>query len=54
MILINLSQQNFVINNGERICQMVVAPHSVVEWEAVDSLEESSRGAGGFGHTGKQ
>lgn len=53
VILINLSQQNFVINNGERICQMVVAPHSTVEWEAVETLEESARGEGGFGHTGK-
>ena len=54
VILINLSQQNFIINNGERICQMVVAPHSTVVWNEVETLEESERGEGGFGHTGKK
>ncbi|MEG1617621.1 MAG: dUTP diphosphatase [Bacteroidales bacterium] len=53
VILINLSQEDFVINDGERICQMVVAPHSQVKWVETDSLEHSDRGAGGFGHTGK-
>uniref|UniRef100_UPI0032175A58 dUTP diphosphatase n=1 Tax=uncultured Draconibacterium sp. TaxID=1573823 RepID=UPI0032175A58 len=53
VILINLSQQDFVIENGERICQMVIAAHETVEWDLVEVLEESERGAGGFGHTGK-
>ena len=52
MILINLSEQDFTIADGERICQMVVAPHSRVDWNEVDVLAESERGAGGFGHTG--
>lgn len=54
VILINLSQDEFVIENGERICQMVVAAHETVEWNLVEELEESERGAGGFGHTGKK
>ncbi len=52
VILVNLSDKPFVINNGERICQMVVARYERVEWELVDSLEDSERGDGGFGHTG--
>ncbi|MBR1543397.1 MAG: dUTP diphosphatase [Muribaculaceae bacterium] len=52
VILVNLSGEPQTIENGERICQMVVAQHSTVEWEPVASLEESDRGAGGFGHTG--
>ncbi len=52
VVLINLSDTPFVINNGERICQMVVAPYSHVEWEAVESLDATERGEGGFGHTG--
>ncbi len=52
VILINLSSEPFVINNGERICQMVVTNYARVEWETTDSLEDSERGAGGFGHTG--
>lgn len=54
VILVNLSQEDFVINDGERICQMVIAQHATVEWEQVDSLEQTERGAGGFGHTGKK
>ena len=53
VILINLSQEDFVIENGERICQMVIAAHETVEWNLVEVLEETVRGAGGFGHTGK-
>ena len=53
VILINLSQEDFVVKNGERICQMVVAAHETVEWDLVEVLEETERGAGGFGHTGK-
>ncbi|MBR5101499.1 MAG: dUTP diphosphatase [Muribaculaceae bacterium] len=52
VILVNLSGEPQTIENGERICQLVVARHETVEWVAVDSLEESERGAGGFGHTG--
>ncbi len=52
VILVNLSQDNFVINDGERIAQMVIARHEQAEWEAVDSLDETERGAGGFGHSG--
>ena len=53
VILINLSQEPFVINDGERIAQMVIARHEQVEWQPVDTLDETVRGAGGFGHTGK-
>lgn len=53
IILVNLSSEPFVIEDGERICQMVVAAHAQVQWECVDSLEETDRGEGGFGHTGK-
>lgn len=52
IILINLSADEVVIEDGERICQMIIARHETVQWEAVESLEESDRGAGGFGHTG--
>ncbi len=54
VILINLSQEKFVINNGERICQMVIASHEAVEWNLVEELVETLRGAGGFGHTGEK
>ena len=53
LIVANLSQENFVINDGERIAQMVVAKYETVEWELCDSLDETVRGAGGFGHTGQ-
>ena len=53
VILVNLSQEPFTIADGERICQMVVAPYTSVTWDEVDTLEDSVRGAGGFGHTGK-
>ena len=52
VILVNLSSEPFVVNDGERICQMVVAPHVRVEWQPEASLDETERGAGGFGHTG--
>ena len=54
VILVNLSNEVFTINDGERICQMVIAQHAHVEWESVDALDETQRGAGGFGHTGKK
>ena len=53
IIVANLSQEDFVINDGERIAQMVVAKYETVEWELCDSLDETARGAGGFGHTGQ-
>ena len=52
IILINLSNEDFVINDGERICQMVVKEYCRVDWTEVQTLEDSERGAGGFGHTG--
>ena len=54
VVLVNLSNSEFVINHGERICQMVVAKHATVEWYETNELEASDRGAGGFGHTGKK
>ncbi|MBR3744854.1 MAG: dUTP diphosphatase [Bacteroidales bacterium] len=52
VLLVNLGKEPFVINPGERIAQMVVARHERVEWQPVDVLAESGRGAGGFGSTG--
>jgi dUTP pyrophosphatase len=52
VLLVNLSDTPFVINPGERIAQMVVARHEQVEFELVDTLPDSERGAGGYGHTG--
>jgi dUTP pyrophosphatase len=53
VILINLSAEDFVIHNGDRICQMVIASHEKVTWKLSDELESTGRGEGGFGHTGK-
>ena len=53
VILANLSGEEFTINDGERIAQLVVARHEQVEWESVEELSDSERGAGGFGSTGK-
>lgn len=52
VILVNLSSEDFVIEDGERICQMVIAAHAQAEWHQVEILGETERGAGGFGHTG--
>ena len=52
VILVNLSAEPFVVEHGERICQMVVARHASVEWQPTVELEQSDRGTGGFGHTG--
>ena len=52
VILINLSQDRFTINNGERIAQLVIAKHERIEWNEVSVLNETERGAGGFGSTG--
>jgi len=53
IILVNLSEERFVIKDGERICQMIISRHERAEWESVDELKGTERGAGGFGHTGK-
>lgn len=54
VILINLSQEDFVVENGERIAQLVVAAYTQVEWVEVSELDETTRGEGGFGSTGKK
>ena len=54
VILVNLSSEDFVIEDGERIAQMVIARYEQAEWQEVDVLDETERGAGGFGHTGKK
>ena len=54
VLLVNLSREPFTIEPGERIAQMVIARHEHVEWEEVEQLDESIRGAGGFGSTGKK
>lgn len=54
IILVNLSTETFVIEDGERIAQMVIARHEQAQWQEVDVLDETKRGAGGFGHTGKE
>jgi dUTP pyrophosphatase len=53
VLLVNLSNEPFIIKNGERIAQMVVAKHEQVQWSEVKELAATVRGAGGFGHTGK-
>ena len=53
VILINLSNENFVVNPGERIAQLVIRHFEKVEWNEVATLDETERGEGGFGHTGK-
>ncbi len=52
VILINLSNEEVKIEDGERICQMVINKYENVDWEEVEELKETDRGAGGFGHTG--
>ncbi len=54
IILVNLSADTFVVEDGERIAQMVIARHELAQWQEVDVLDETQRGAGGFGHTGKR
>jgi dUTP pyrophosphatase len=53
VILINLSTESFVVNDGERIAQLIIAKHEQAEWISVEELIETQRGQGGFGHTGK-
>lgn len=52
VLLVNLSNEDFVINAGERVAQMVIAKHETATWEEVDVLDETERGEGGYGHTG--
>lgn len=54
VILVNLSSDDFVIEDGERIAQMIIARYEKSVWDEVESLDETERGAGGFGHTGKK
>ncbi|MBR1541651.1 MAG: dUTP diphosphatase [Bacteroidaceae bacterium] len=54
IILVNLSEEPFVINDGERVAQMVIARHEQAEWQEVEVLDETERGAGGFGHSGQR
>lgn len=54
VLLVNLSAENFTVNNGDRIAQMVIATHARAEWQLTDTLAESERGAGGFGSTGRK
>ena len=54
VLLVNLSDTPFVVNDGERIAQMVIARHEQASFETVDTLDETERGAGGYGHTGIQ
>ncbi len=54
IILVNLSDEPFTVNDGERICQMVVTSHARVAWQPQETLDETQRGAGGFGHTGEK
>jgi dUTP pyrophosphatase len=52
ILLVNLSNDNFTVKDGERIAQMIVCKHEVVEWKPVEQLSNTERGAGGYGHTG--
>lgn len=52
VIMVNLSSEDFVIEDGERIAQMVISRHEQAEWEETEVLDDTERGAGGFGHTG--
>ncbi|WP_300791284.1 dUTP diphosphatase [uncultured Bacteroides sp.] len=54
IILANLSAEPFIIEDGERIAQMVIARHEQAEWEETDSLDDTERGTGGFGHSGRR
>lgn len=54
VILVNLGNEPFTVNDGERICQMVIARYERVQWQPADTLDDTVRGEGGFGHTGKQ
>lgn len=53
VLLINLGQENFTVNDGDRIAQMVITKHEIAEFRIVNELKETNRGSGGYGHTGK-
>jgi dUTP pyrophosphatase len=53
IILVNLSNEDYIIQDGERICQMIISKHETIDWNEVIELNTSDRGIGGFGHTGK-
>ncbi|WP_316837567.1 dUTP diphosphatase [Pedobacter nutrimenti] len=53
VLLVNLSDTDFAVNNGDRIAQMIIAKHETVSWAPVEELNDTARGAGGYGHTGK-
>ena len=53
VLLVNLSDTDFIINDGDRVAQMVIAKHETINWESVEELGDTARGAGGYGHTGK-
>lgn len=53
VLLVNLADTDFVINDGDRIAQMVIAKHETISWEMAEELSDTTRGAGGYGHTGK-
>jgi dUTP pyrophosphatase len=53
IIIINISEKEYTVNDGDRICQMIISKHERAEWERVEMLNDTNRGAGGFGHTGK-
>jgi dUTP pyrophosphatase len=52
VILINLSNKNCLINNGDKICQMIISKYENIQWEEVNEINNTGRGSGGFGHTG--
>ncbi|WP_334166783.1 dUTP diphosphatase [Phocaeicola paurosaccharolyticus] len=54
IILINLSSENFIIEDGERVAQLVISKFEQTQWDEVEVLDETERGDGGFGHTGKK
>lgn len=54
IIIVNLSNENYTVKDGERICQMVISKHERISWNEVQILENTARGEGGFGHTGKE
>jgi dUTP pyrophosphatase len=53
VLLVNLSNEDFTVENGQRIAQMIISKHETVSWQQVEILNETQRGAGGYGHTGK-
>lgn len=54
VLLVNLSNETFIVNDGERIAQMIIARHETAEWKVVEELDDSARGEGGFGSTGRK